>query len=244
MCALLSPSVARNRLPILGVLRAQIDALALRPISAAEPAPESAPVTPVTPGVVRVLEVAAGTGEHAAFFCSQLPHLVYQPTEPDHSKAESIRSWAADLLDASTTSRVLPPLLLGADELADLSLLPACLLAPESGAPAVDVVLCVNMIHISPFRSTHDLFRAAQAVLRPGGIAILYGPFREGQSMVESNEAFDASLRHRDETWGIRELEEVREVAAAAGLVLTNRIEMPANNLCVVFEKSDSLKDC
>lgn len=248
MPGLLSPSVARNKLPILNVLRTQVETL-LRPES-----PQK---------VVRVLEVASGAGEHAAFFCSQIPHLLYQPSEPDVTMADSIIAWSRDLgvasssdsdseaqshisaaPSSSSTSTVLMPLSVGADQLTDVSFLPPCMLGQHpSSAGVVDLLLCINMIHISPFSSTLQLFEAARAVLRPGGLVLLYGPFREEDEhgralpLCASNKAFDESLRGRDERWGIRSLGDVVRAGEGAGVVMVERVEMPANNLCVVFKK-------
>jgi hypothetical protein len=155
--------------------------------------------------------------------------------------AESIACWTADLHSPGSSSTVLPPLTRGVHDLRDISLLPPCM----NTSPMVDLVLCINMIHISPFQSTRELFQTSQAVLRPGGLVFLYGPYREGDEdgdstgMCTSNEAFDSSLRARDPSWGIRSLGEVRGVAAEEGLCLVDRIEMPANNLSVIFKKGE-----
>ena len=233
MSAVLSPSVARNRLPLLNVLRSQIES-ELRPTNPQQP--------------IQVLEVAAGTGEHAAYFCSEIPHLVYQPTEPDASKIESIRCWSEKLgvchassdATSESISTVLSALSVDALQLTDLSKLPL-----NMQTTGVDLLLCINMIHISPFSSTQQLFQAAHTVLRPGGLVLLYGPFQdvneEGQTLplCPSNAAFDVSLRERDSQWGIRSLGDVRGVAATCSLTLQQRVEMPANNLCVVFKKTE-----
>ena len=218
MCALRYPAVSRNRVPILSILKSHIDDF-LRPSNIDQS--------------INVLEIASGSGEHAAFFASEIPNLIFQPTEPDASLAKSIACWATDL--PSSHSTVLPPLSVGAEDLKDTSLLPSCMQPPSM----VDLVLCINMIHISPFSSTHCLFETSGLLLRPGGLVFLYGPFREeGQDvMCESNEAFDASLRQRDSSWGIRDLREVRSVAEGHDLELINTVHMPANNLCVIFKR-------
>lgn len=230
MPALSYPSVARNRQPILQVLRSQIESL-LRPDDPLK--------------TLNVVEIASGTGEHAAFFSSHIPHLIYQPTEPEIAMVDSITSWAADLHSDESKSVVLPPLTLAATQLSNPSVLPSCMQRQPSNAfkslvPVVDLVLCINMIHISPFQSTVELFTASQLILKPGGAVILYGPFREdsqGKPTCESNEAFDRSLRDRNPLWGIRDLKEVVDIAALSGLSFVGKEYMPANNLCVTFQK-------
>lgn len=222
MKLLKSPSAARNRQPILQVLSRFIED-SLRPNN-----PEK---------TLKVIEVASGTGEHAAFICSEIPNLVYQPTEPDVTMSESISGWTKAL--PSKASEILPPLSLTADQVKDTALFPPSMRGPN----IIDLIICINMIHISPFSSTHQLFETAGFLLRPGGLTFLYGPYREeGQEvMCESNEAFHSSLQSRDPSWGIRDLGEVKTVAAANGLEFVEKVNMPANNLCVVFRRNDQV---
>ncbi len=101
-----------------------------------------------------------------------------------------------------------------------------------------DAVVCINMIHISPWRSTEALMAGAAKVLPPGGVLFLYGPYKEnGAHTAPSNETFDASLRARNPEWGVRDLDDVRELAAMHGLDFAERVAMPANNLSVVFRR-------
>ena len=171
-----------------------------------------------------VLEVASGTGQHAAHFSAALPHLAWQPTEPSPDTFFSIEAWAAD------APSVLPPVLLDcAAPAADWPLAPASCLA----------VLCVNMTHISPFTATQGLFAGAGKVLQPGGVLILYGPFKvEGQPTTESNRAFDSALRAQNAAWGLRDVSEIDACADAAGLRRSAMLPMPANNFSLVYEKA------
>jgi hypothetical protein len=101
-----------------------------------------------------------------------------------------------------------------------------------------DAIVCINMIHISPWAATEGLMTGAGRILPVGGLLYLYGPYREaGRPTAPSNEAFDASLKARNPAWGLRLLQDVEAEAARHGLALAERVEMPANNLSVVFAK-------
>lgn len=196
-----APATARNREPILAVLE--------RLLPAAE-------------GPKRVLEIASGTGEHAAFFAARLPHLRWQPSDVDAAALESIGAWRES---TGPLDNLAAPMRLDVT-----TAWPAGL--------AVDVVFSANMIHIAPWEACLSLFRGASEVVVPGGVLVLYGPFAEGgRHTAPSNEAFDASLRARDARWGVRDLDDVRRVAEAAGFVLEARHDMPANNLTLVFRR-------
>lgn len=192
-----APSTARNRDPILAVLRERL----------------------TEPGLV--LEVASGAGEHAVHMAGALPHLTWRPT--DREDLSSIAAWR----DQAGLANLLEPLILDA---ADPDRWPL---------DRADAVVCINMIHIAPWRATEGLMTGAGRVLPRGGRLFLYGPYREaGVETAESNEAFDLSLKGRNPEWGLRRLEEVAALAARHGLRLAERIAMPANNLIVVFEKT------
>ncbi len=167
-----------------------------------------------------VLEVASGTGEHVAHFAAALPALTWQPTDLDAERRASIDAWAAAL------PNVRPALALDAT-------------APVWPVERADAVLCVNMIHIAPRAATPGLLAGAARVLPPGGTLALYGPFREaGRAMQPSNAAFDADLRARDPAWGLRVIEEVAAVAAAAGFAAADVQVMPADNRLLLFRRS------
>jgi hypothetical protein len=192
-----APATARNREPILEVLRGVLPASGL------------------------VLEIASGTGEHAVHFARALPGLTWQPTDPSADARRSIAAW----LDAEDLANVLPPL--------DLDVTAAAW--PVAQAEAVT---CINMIHISPWEATEGLMRGAGRILGSGAPLYLYGPYRRGAHPIEpSNEAFDQDLKRRDPRWGLRELDEVTACAALHGFESMTVVEMPANNLSVVFRK-------
>jgi hypothetical protein len=194
-----APATERNRGSILEVLRAWLPAEGL------------------------VLEIASGTGEHAVHFAAALPHLAFQPSDPDPDNRASIAAW----IEHAGVANVLAPIDLDAG-------------AREWAIdPKPDAILCINMIHISPWTATLGLMRNAGTALPPGGTLYLYGAFkRNGAHTAPSNIAFDESLRGRNPAWGVRDLETVIEAAATAGLVLAGTIEMPANNLSVVLRRN------
>lgn len=165
-----------------------------------------------------VLEIASGSGEHAAFLAAAMPWLVWQPTDLDATARGSIAAWCADV------ANVREPLALDAA-------------APASWPIAhADAIACINMIHISPWEATLGLFAGAARVLDARGLLYLYGPFIIDGETAPSNRAFDASLRGRDARWGVRELRDVE--AAATGFALREIIAMPANNHSLVFAKA------
>ncbi len=192
-----SPAAARNRGPILDVLKR------------------------VLPQKGLVFEVASGTGEHATHFARHLPDLTWQPSDPDADARASIAAWIA----AEPLANIRAPLAF------DVTSEPW----PIERA---DAVLCINMIHISPWNATEALLRGAARILPPGGVLYLYGPYkRNGRHTAPSNAAFDEDLHRRNPGWGVRDLAEVEEAASACALRLSHTVEMPANNLSVVFTR-------
>jgi cyclopropane fatty-acyl-phospholipid synthase-like methyltransferase len=168
------------------------------------------------PAAGRVLEIASGTGEHVACFAEAIPALQFQPSDPEPARRASIDSWTSGLLN------VLPAL-----DLDVTGLWPAV---------RVDAVLCINMIHIAAWAAAEALFAGASKTLLPNGRLILYGPFKTGVAhTAPSNANFDADLRSRNPKWGVRDLTEVCVLAARFGFALPERIDMPANNLCLIF---------
>ncbi|WP_168012176.1 DUF938 domain-containing protein [Halomonas salinarum] len=171
---------------------------------------------------LQVLELASGSGEHALSFSLALPWVDWQPSDPSLEALASIRDWRA----AEGPENLFEPLRL------DVQRRPWPL-------TRFDVVVAINLIHISPWAVTEALMSEAAMHLPPGGRLFLYGPFkREGKHTAASNASFDASLRQRDPQWGIRDLEAVRACAEAEGLVLERVVDMPANNLSVMFKQS------
>lgn len=168
------------------------------------------------------LEVASGTGQHVAAFAEAFPAIAWRPSDPDPSARESIAAWTAHCgLD-----NIRAPL--------DLDVASAAWEGPLRSS--FDAVLAINLIHISPWAACLGLLRGAAALLSPGGVLYLYGPyFRDGVPTAPSNLAFDESLRARDPAWGVRNLAAVAGAAETVGLTLQETVEMPANNLSVLL---------
>jgi len=168
-----------------------------------------------------VLEIASGTGQHVTHFAQVLPHLHWQPSDYEAPHRESITERVAR---ARLTNVALP---LNLD-----------VLHRPWPIDAVDAVVCINMIHIAPWAAGVALIEEAGRLLPVDGVLALYGPYRRnGSHTAPSNEAFDASLRQRDPSWGVRDLETVQALAEVNGLALQEVVQMPANNLTVVFRK-------
>lgn len=174
----------------------------------------------VLPAQGHVLEVASGTGEHAIHFAAALPGLVWVPSDPDASARQSIRAWA----EQAKLGNLRPPL--------DLDVT-----APWPDVSA-DAIVCINMVHISPWAATVALMANAGRLLGKGNPLYLYGPYRRaGISTAPSNEAFEGWLKDQNPEFGLRDLEAVEAEAGKHGLALAEVVEMPANNLSVIFEK-------
>ena len=175
----------------------------------------------VLPDSGLVLEVASGTGEHAVYCARAFPQLSWQPSDASPAALRSISAWLA----AEAPANVQAPLELDATR------------HPWPLARA-DAVVCINMLHISPWAATIGLLRGAAGILGSGAVLYIYGPFRcSDRPLAPSNQAFDQQLRSRDPAWGLRDLDEVTACAAEHGLARTAVIDMPANNLSLVFRK-------
>ncbi len=169
-----------------------------------------------------ILEVASGSGEHAIHFAAAFPHMLWQPSDPDPAGLASIAAWQTE----AGLPNVAPPLALDAA-------------APAWPVERADAVLCINMVHISPWDATLGLFAGASRLLARAAPLILYGPYIEpGVPTADSNQAFDASLRARDPAWGLRDTDAVRAAATAAGFAFAERRAMPANNLMLLFRRA------
>ena len=177
---------------------------------------------PRMPASGLVLEVAAGAGEHAVYFAKAFPALQWRPTDPDPDALASIAAWR----EQAGLPNLLQPLRLDAS-------------APDSWpVTRADVVIAINMIHISPWSATQGLMTGAGRVLPPGGLLVTYGPYLERDVPTAlSNLEFDRYLKGRDAAWGLRDRDAVATAAASQGLALVERIAMPANNLTLVFRK-------
>lgn len=176
---------------------------------------------PVLPQAGLVLEIASGTGEHVVHFARGSPHLTWQPSDPSPEARQSIAAWIA----AQGQVNVRAPLDIDA----------AAEKWPVEHAAAV---ICINMTHISPWSSTVGLMREAGRILASGAPLYLYGPYRlAGRPLEPSNAAFDCDLRTRNPQWGLRELDELAKCADGYSLELDQIVEMPANNLSVIFRR-------
>jgi SAM-dependent methyltransferase len=176
----------------------------------------------VLPPSGTVLEIASGTGQHAVHFAPALAPRVWQPSEPDETLRASIAAWAAE----QPSDFLRPPLAL------DVMTWPWPVEAPLSA------IVNINMIHISPWDACRALMQGAAELLPGGGVLFLYGPYRTGGQWRSPNDpAFDQSLKQRNPSWGVRDLEDVITEAAANGLVLERTVDMPAGNLSVVFRR-------
>jgi SAM-dependent methyltransferase len=168
-----------------------------------------------------VLEIASGSGQHVVHFATSLPRVTFQPTDADRGALASIEAHRAD----AALTNVLPPLRLDAS-------------SASWPVTRADAVVCINMIHISPFACTEGLFAGAHRVLPPGGLLYLYGPYRfSGAFTAPSNEAFDASLRAQNPAWGVRDVDDLVRLASGAGLEHEATVPMPANNHSLLFRK-------
>ncbi len=169
------------------------------------------------------LEIASGSGQHAVHFARALPELVWQPSDVDPENLASIRAWVHE----AKLPNLRDPLRVD-------------VLEGDWGLPerSVDAVFNANMVHIAPWACCLGLMRGVGHTLRSGGVFVLYGPFKiDGVHTSESNERFDASLRARDASWGVRDLSAVSEQAAHHELVLVERVQMPANNQSLIFRR-------
>ncbi len=169
-----------------------------------------------------VLEVASGTGEHICqIAASSSRELMFLPSDPNLRARESIDCWVATL----GLSNVRPAITIDAA-------------LPEWPVSSADAIMCINMIHIAPWAATVGLMSGAARLLPAGGLLYLYGPFRrDGHHTAPSNAEFDAGLVIQDPAWGVRDLEAVVELAEAKGFPQPQIVQMPANNLSVIFRK-------
>ena len=173
----------------------------------------------VLPAEALVLEIASGSGEHAQFFAQSLPRVRWQPSDVDPAALASITAWCADV------PNVRPPLALDVTHAT----------WPVGHA---DAVVCINMIHITPWPTCDGLMRGGSRVLPAEGVLYLYGPYRIGGAhTAPSNAAFDERLRGENAAWGVRDLEAVVARAEAHGLRFEEQETMPANNLSLSFRR-------
>jgi SAM-dependent methyltransferase len=193
------PHVARNREPILAVLKRLLPARAL------------------------VLEIASGSGEHAAFFAQALPSVSWLPTDIDAKALASIAAFRAE----ACVPNLLAPVRLD-------------VMAESWPVKRVNAVVCNNMTHISPWAASQGLMAGAARALRPGGVLYLYGPYKiDGKHTAASNAEFDGYLRQQNPAWGIRDLGDIRELGTRHKMTLTETVPMPANNLSIILRREE-----
>lgn len=169
-----------------------------------------------------VLEIASGTGQHAIHFASNLPDITWQPSDMDPELRSSVHAWRAEF------------------NLENLNA-PVHLDVTSENWPVenADVMMCANMIHIAPWEACIGLLEGAGRILHEDGILCMYGPYKVGgKHTAPSNESFDQSLRARDASWGIRNLDDVAFEARRRGLHLIKTVKMPSNNFCVIYRKT------
>jgi Protein of unknown function (DUF938) len=177
-----------------------------------------------------VLEAASGTGQHVVEFARQLPEITWWPSDLNEQHITSIAAWRAH----AGLPNIEPPLRI---DLSDSSWCPQ--MDQGRGPSRLLAVFCANVIHIAPWRVAEGLFEGAQRYLGAYGRLFLYGPFkRHGEHTAASNAAFDASLRERNPEWGVRDIGQLEELAGRTRFGLSQIIDMPANNLTLVFERS------
>jgi Protein of unknown function (DUF938) len=175
----------------------------------------------VLPSSGLALEIASGSGEHVIHFAARFPGLIWQPSDDDEDGIASISSWREDV----DLPNILPPVRL--DVRQDIW--------PVREA---DVILCINMVHISPWSASEGLCAGAGRVLPSGGLLYLYGPYLEADvATAASNLEFDASLIARNPEWGLRKAEDIIALAQKNGLAFVQRTAMPANNISLVFRR-------
>lgn len=168
-----------------------------------------------------VLEIASGTGEHALAFARRFPALLWQPTDPDPEALASIAAWRAE-----GPANLNSPLRLDVTD-------------ANWPVDQADAILCVNMVHISPWECSLGLLDGASKLLGEGGPLILYGPWLEAEvEAAPSNLAFDQNLKERNSCWGLRLVEDFAAEAALRGFILAERRPMPSNNLMLRFQRA------
>jgi SAM-dependent methyltransferase len=177
-----------------------------------------------------VIEAGSGTGQHVVDFARHIPEVTWWPSDLNDQHLKSIVAWRTH----AQLSNIRPPLRIDLSDLAWCSEM-----RDDRGPGELLAVFCANVIHIAPWRVAEGLFAGAGRYLRADGRLFLYGPFkRGGKHTAVSNAVFDASLREGNAEWGVRDIEALERLAAGAGLVLVEIVEMPSNNLILVFERT------
>ena len=171
-----------------------------------------------------VVEIASGTGQHCAAFARQFPGLTFQPSDPDPAARASIDAWRGE----NSAGNIHPVI--------DLNVASQDWWAPVNGP--VTAILAINLLHISPWAAATGLFAGAGHLLAPDGMVITYGAYkRGGRHTAPSNAEFDARLKHRNPDWGVRDVDDVADVARLNGLDLAGIVDMPSNNMLLVWRR-------
>ena len=228
-----SPSAQRNKDPIYSVLENDVLPLLTLTSSSGSADDNSSPLNVPLP--LAVLEIAAGCGVHTTHFVSKLAekenlNVQWIPTDPDPPSLESLKERVRDIVNIHEPMS----LSLGKDGILEDD-------TRESFSDSdnlMDLMICINMIHISPWTATLGLFQLSNKLLRSGGVLFTYGPYKQNGTAAESNLNFDRSLKSRNPDWGVRDFEQVVKVAEESGFSLKRTIEMPANNLSLIFVKN------
>jgi hypothetical protein len=213
-------AASKNKDPILQVLRSKILELL-----------QSADRT--TDEKCNILEIASGTGEHASYFMENISNhqIQYLCSDPDSTMQESLQFWIEETQPKTDSRLLLPPIPFDINHPEQVTLP----FQPQE----VNVIICINMVHISPWESTLNLFKFASKYLdKKSGLLFTYGPYSIKGEMVESNHAFHRSLLERNPEWGVRDTEVLREEAFKEGLVLSEIIPMPSNNFSLIFRRA------
>jgi hypothetical protein len=196
----------------------------------------------VLPPAGRALEIASGSGQHVSWFARHLPAWTWQPTEFAAASLPSIAAWcvlgADDVAESPTSSAGIGPL---TNVLPPVQLDVCAADWPVNGV--CEAITCANMLHASPAATLPGLMQGVGRHLAPAGVLVTYGPYiLDDEPLTPSNVEFDAWLRSRDPSWGIRRLADVLAHARDAGLRLRERIAMPANNLMLVFDREGTAR--
>ena len=177
-----------------------------------------------------VAEVGSGTGQHVVHFAKHTPDIIWWPSDLNERHLKSIEAWRAH----AALPNIRPPLRI---DLTD----PAWCAAMQDGSGPAELlaVFCANVIHIAPWRVAEGLFAGAGRYLRRDGRLFLCGPFkRDGKHTAMSNAVFDTSLREQDADWGVRDIVDLEKLAGGVGLALLETVQMPANNMILVFGRA------
>lgn len=179
-------------------------------------------LTDILPNSGTILEIASGTGEHAVYFSQHFPQLTFQPSDPDPANLRSIKAWIA----REGRENIQPPLALETTD-------------ADWGVMEAAALICINMVHISPWEATIGLFNKAATLLQSGAPLYLYGPYLRGDvETAPGNLAFERSLKSRNLQWGLRDVCDMDALAEQTGFARAGLIDMPANNISLIYSKT------